>query len=123
MKFSILNLQSPIPFGSIGTTENWNPKTENSGSGEQQFKAEKTANELNDMATKHGLEPQSLQSFVQGIMNRMIFDGEQLTDLLESLELSWRERGSKERDLMAGLIPHLHKLAQGREISGLSAYE
>lgn len=91
--------------------------------GYQQFKAQKSANELNDMAAKHGLEPESLQNFVDTIISRMIFDGEQLTDLLEPLELSWRERGTKERDLMADLIPHLYKLAQGREISGLAAYE
>lgn len=91
--------------------------------GYQQFKAQKSVNELNDMAIKHELEPQSLHTFVDTIMNRMIFDGEQLTDLLEPLELSWRERGTKERDLMTDLIPHLHKLAQGREISGLAAYE
>ncbi len=91
--------------------------------GYQQFKAQKSANELNDIATKHGIEPEALQSFVDIIISRMIFDGEQLTDLLEPLELSWRERGTKERDLMADLIPHLYKLAQGREISGLAAYE
>lgn len=91
--------------------------------GYQQFKAEKSANELNDIATKHGLAPQSLQTFVDAIMHRMIFDGEQLTDLLEPLDLSWRERGAVERELMGRLIPHLHKLAQGREISGLAAYE
>lgn len=91
--------------------------------GYQKFKAEKSANELISMATKHGLEPQSLQAFVDTIMHRMIFDGEQLTDLLGPLNLNWRERGSVERSLMVDLIPHLHKLAQGREISGLVAYE
>ena len=40
----------------------------------------------------------------------MIFDGEKLTDLLEPLELSWKEHRVKE-------------LPQGREISGLAAYE
>lgn len=91
--------------------------------GYQKFKAEKSANELNEMAINYGLEPQSLQNFVDTIMHRMIFDGEQLTDLLGPLELSWRERGGVERALMEDLIPHLHKLAQGREISGLAAYE
>jgi len=56
-------------------------------------------------------------------MNRMIFDGEQLSELLAPLELSWKERTKKELALMEELIPHLHKLAQGREISGLAAYE
>ncbi|MDH5937487.1 type I restriction endonuclease subunit R [Vibrio splendidus] len=91
--------------------------------GYQKFKAQKSANELNEMAAKFSLESQRLRDFVDTIMHRMIFDGEQLTDLLEPLELSWRERGGVERALMEDLIPHLHKLAQGREISGLAAYE
>jgi type I restriction enzyme R subunit len=53
----------------------------------------------------------------------MIFDGEKLTDLFEPLELGWRERKEKELALMADLIPLLKKLAQGRDISGLGAYE
>jgi type I restriction enzyme, R subunit len=53
----------------------------------------------------------------------MIFDGEKLTDLLEPLDLSWKERRVKELALMADLVPQLKKLAQGREISGLAAYE
>ena len=56
-------------------------------------------------------------------MNRMIFDGELLSDLLAPLELSWKERTTKELALMDDLMPLLKKLAQGREISGLEAYE
>jgi type I restriction enzyme R subunit len=56
-------------------------------------------------------------------MNRMIFDGEQLTDLLEPLGLNWKTRRLKELALMEDLTPLLKKLAQGREISGLAAYE
>ncbi|MBN1971833.1 MAG: hypothetical protein JXR48_16875 [Candidatus Delongbacteria bacterium] len=52
-----------------------------------------------------------------------IFDGEKLTNLLEPLNLSWKERRVKELALMTDLVPHLKKIAQGREISGLSAYE
>lgn len=91
--------------------------------GYQKFKEEKSANELNDLAKKHGLEANSLQEFVNSIMSRMIFDGEALSDLLAPLELGWRDRSKKELSLMEDLIPLLHKLAQGREISGLSAYE
>jgi type I restriction enzyme R subunit len=91
--------------------------------GYQTFKAEKSGNELNALAIKHGLEPQSLQAFVEVIMNRMIFDGEQLSDLMAPLELGWKERTKKELALMEDLVPHLHKLAQGLEISGLAAYE
>ncbi len=75
------------------------------------------------MAIKHGLATESLQVFVDGIMGRMIFDGEKLGDLLESLDLSWKERTKKELALMEDLVPYLNKLAQGREISGLAAYE
>jgi len=39
------------------------------------------------------------------------------------LELSWRERREKELALMDDLLPLLKKLAGGREISGLNAYE
>ena len=56
-------------------------------------------------------------------MRRKIFDGEQLTDLLAPLQLGWKVRTQKERELMHDLIPLLHKLTQGREISGLKAYE
>ena len=91
--------------------------------GYERFKAEKSARELADIATKHGLEAAALQTFVDGIMQRMIFDGEQLSDLLAPLELGWKARTKKELALMEDLIPLLHKLAQGREISGLGAYE
>lgn len=87
------------------------------------FKAAKAGQELTRMAKKHGLSPQALSVFVDGIMNRMIFDGEQLTDLLEPLELGWKARRLAEIALMEDLVPHLKKLAQGREISGLAAYE
>ena len=53
----------------------------------------------------------------------MIFDGEQLGDLLAPLGLGWKARTQKELALMDDLIPLLHKLAHGREISGLGAYE
>jgi len=56
-------------------------------------------------------------------MKYMIFDGEQLTDLLEPLALGWKERRVNELALMEDLMPLLHKLAQGRDISGLAAYE
>lgn len=87
------------------------------------FKVQKEAAELEGIAGKHGLTSASMQAFVDGILQRMIFDGEQLTDLMAPLGLSWKERREKELDLMADLLPLLTKRAQGREISGLSAYE
>ena len=56
-------------------------------------------------------------------MDRMIFDGEKLSDLMAPLDLSWKERIKKELELMEDLIPLLKKLAGGREIAGLAAYE
>ncbi|MGO8627719.1 type I restriction endonuclease subunit R [Rhizobium ruizarguesonis] len=91
--------------------------------GYTRFKAEKEAAELAGIADKHGLTPAVLKSFVDGILQRMIFDGEQLTDLMEPLGLNWKARRMKELDLMAELLPLLIKRAGGRDISGLSAYE
>lgn len=91
--------------------------------GYDSFKDDKYNKELAAIAHQHGLQTADLKNFVEKIMSRMIFDGEKLTDLLEPLDLSWKERRVKELALMADLVPQLKKLAQGREISGLAAYE
>jgi len=91
--------------------------------GYQRFKCEKQAKEIDDLSLAHGLAAESLSAFVETILQRMIFDGEQLTDLMASLDLSWRERRERELALMADLAPLLKKRAEGREIAGLAAYE
>lgn len=91
--------------------------------GYQQFKAEKQAKALADLANKHGLPADALTGFMDGILQRMIFDGEKLGDLLAPLDLGWRERTRRELALMEDLVPLLKKRAGGRTISGLSAYE
>ncbi|GCA49927.1 type-1 restriction enzyme R protein [Sinorhizobium sp. KGO-5] len=91
--------------------------------GYKRFKAEKNAAELAGIAGKQGLATEALRGFVDTILQRMIFDGEALTDLMEPLGLNWKARRVKELDLMADLLPLLIKRAGGREISGLSAYE
>ncbi|ACF47386.1 type I site-specific deoxyribonuclease, HsdR family (plasmid) [Prosthecochloris aestuarii DSM 271] len=91
--------------------------------GYQVFKAQKADSELSSMADKHGVETESLKTFVEAILDRMIFDGEQLSDLFEPLELGWKARSKAELALMEDLVPFLKKQAQGREISGLAAYE
>ncbi|WP_424931931.1 type I restriction endonuclease subunit R [Amaricoccus macauensis] len=91
--------------------------------GYSHFKTEKNAVELAGIAGKHGLATEALQGFVDTILQRMIFDGEALTDLMEPLGLNWKARRVKELDLMADLLPLLLKRAGGRDISGLSAYE
>jgi type I restriction enzyme, R subunit len=87
------------------------------------FKEEMFAKELAKTAKEHGLETAALKIFVDDIMSRMIFDGERLSDLLAPLQLDWKDRTKKELVLMEKLTPLLKKLAQGREISGLKAYE
>jgi len=91
--------------------------------GYETFRVEKYDKELAKIASDHGLQTASLKTFVEQIMNRMIFDGEKLTDLMEPLELGWKQRSKAEIALMQDLAPQLKKLAQGREISGLAAYE
>lgn len=91
--------------------------------GYSRFKAEKNAAELAGIAGKQGLAAEVLQGFVDTILQRMIFDGEALTDLMEPLGLNWKARRVKELELMADLMPLLLKRSGGREISGLSAYE
>lgn len=92
-------------------------------SGFELFKAQKSAKELITLAEKHELSSEHLKGFVDTILERMIFDGEQLTDLMEPLALGWKARRVAELALMDDLVPLLNKLAQGREISGLTAYE
>ena len=108
----------------INGLEAGRPRTEQDiKAGYQTFKTEKFAQELADIAKKQGLEPAGLQAFVDSILGRMIFDGEQLSDLLAPLELGWKARTQKELALMEDLVPLLKKRSQGREISGLNAYE
>ncbi len=91
--------------------------------GYQTFKAHKADNEIKALADRHGLPVPRLKTFVAGILDRMIFDGEQLSDLFAPLELGWKARSQAELALMEELVPFLKKQAQGREISGLAAYE
>ena len=91
--------------------------------GYRRFRDERHTAELAAVAKKHGLASASLQTFVDAILQRMVFDGEQLTELLEPLGLGWRDRRDAELALMADLVPLLNKRAAGRDISGLSAYE
>lgn len=89
----------------------------------QKFKEEKIAKKLSEIAQKHGLSILALQQFTDNIISRMIFDADKLSELFEALDLSWKERTKRELALMQELIPVLKKKAEGREISGLKAYE
>ncbi len=91
--------------------------------GYEVFKTEKYAKEMMAIAEKHQLSVASLRSFVNDIVERKIFDGEKLNELLEPLNLGWRDRTLKETALMIDLAPLLKRILPGQEISGLSAYE
>ncbi len=91
--------------------------------GYTRFKAAKNAKELAAIAKKHHLTNAALQCFVDAILDRMIFDGEKLSELMSPLDLGWKARTQAELSLMIDLHPLLTKRAGGREISGLSAYE
>ncbi|RMD64827.1 type I restriction endonuclease subunit R, partial [Candidatus Parcubacteria bacterium] len=91
--------------------------------GYERFKAEKYARQITEIAEKHGVGREALQAFVDGILRRMIFDPDALTELMEPLGLGWKARVQKELALMEDLTPLLKKLAQGKEISGLEAYD
>lgn len=91
--------------------------------GYQAFRQAKNHEKLTALSEKHGIAGEALSAFVAEIFNRMIFDGEKLTDLLEPLELGWKDRRIKELALMEELVPLLKNMAKDREISGLKAYE
>jgi type I restriction enzyme, R subunit len=91
--------------------------------GYTRFKAEKNAKQLAAIAARHGLATAALQTFVDGILDRMIFDGEHLSDLMAPLDLGWKARTEAELALMADLHPLLTQRAGDRDISGLRAYE
>jgi type I restriction enzyme R subunit len=91
--------------------------------GYQDFKTQKKTWELDRIAGHHGLDAKALGTFVDDVLRRRVFDGEALSDLLAPLNLGWKARTQKELALVDDLTPLLHKLAQGRTMSGLEAYE
>ena len=89
----------------------------------KKFTAEKFKKEISQLAQRHSLEISDLQSFVDQVLDRMIFDGEKLTDLTLPLDLAFIDRVEEETKLMSALIPLLKQQAKGEEISGLAVYE
>lgn len=87
------------------------------------FKENKIKNAILALAEEFNLALEALQAFVDETVKRDIFDAEKLTELFAPLELGWRERAKKEIALMDNLTPLLYKLNDGKEISGLGAYE
>lgn len=108
----------------IDSLDGVNGKTEQEiKAGYEVFKTEKFAKELIVIADSYQLSVASLQSFVHTIVERKIFDGEKLSELIAPLELGWKDRTKKETAIMTDLTPLLKRMAGGQKISGLSAYE
>ncbi len=91
--------------------------------GFERFREERQAAEVAALAEKHHLATDRLQAFIDTILKRMVFDGEQLTELMQPLGLNWKARRVAELALMEDLVPLLKKRDGGREVSGLNAYE
>lgn len=108
----------------IESLDGVNGKTEQDiKDGYQVFKTEKFAKELITIAETHSIGVSALQEFVHNIVERKIFDGEKLSELIAPLELGWKDRTNKEKAIMMDLIPLLKRMAGGQKISGLSAYD
>ena len=91
--------------------------------GYEHFRNEKKASELKRISEKYSLNLDDVQKFVDDVVNRKIFDGDKLSELLESLDLGWKARVNMETELAIDLAPLLRKMVPGQDISGLSAYE
>jgi type I restriction enzyme R subunit len=89
----------------------------------ENFQKEKFNKEITDIAAAFGLQYEILNEFVEKTVNRLIFDGDSLTDLFEPQDLGWRERVAKEKEFMARIAPLLKRMAKGKDISGLNAWE
>jgi type I restriction enzyme R subunit len=91
--------------------------------GYEAFKTAEESRELDSIAHKHGLPAETLGAFVEAILQRHVFDGQQLTDLMAPLNLGWKARSQAERALMKDLVPLLKQRSHNQTISGLSGYE
>lgn len=91
--------------------------------GYEDFKAKKSVNTLDAIAQKHNIKAFELKNFTTTTLERKIFDGDSFSELFASLDLGWKQRGSKETKLAQDLIPLLSKQAKGAKIAGMSAYE
>lgn len=91
--------------------------------GYEEFKREKKDRVISEMASNHGLDAEGLKSLVDDTLRKMVLDGESIRTLLEPLDLGWRDRAEKERELMKDLVPLFNKYAENHEIAGLAVYE
>lgn len=91
--------------------------------GYERFKQSRDAEAIAQLAEQNGVSAEALQALVKDTLRKLVFDGDALTDLFREMDLGWKARTHRETALMQDLAPLLRRLAKGREISGLSAYE
>lgn len=91
--------------------------------GYNNFKKEKNNRALIEISESHDLEYTSLKCFADNIIEVLRFDDSELTELLTPLKLGWKARTYKKIELMNDLMPLLRRMANGREIAGLSVYD
>lgn len=75
------------------------------------------------VAEQIGIEQTALADFVASTVERAVLDIDELSELMDALDLGWKARAAKEVELMKVLIPVLKKMANGHEIAGLNVYE
>ena len=89
----------------------------------EDFKHQKYDNEIGGIATDFQLGIDPLTAFINRTLDRLILDGDDITELFGKLDLGWRERVTKEKEFMSRIVPLLKRMAKGKEISGLNAWE
>ena len=92
--------------------------------GYEDFKETRDREEESRLIDKHGLDGMDLGALIARILQRGVFDDDDLSDFLEPLELDWMERMTKKEAIMRDLKPLLEERAEGwRKISGLGVYD
>ncbi len=87
------------------------------------FKMGKQEKLIAEIAEKYQLNLQSLHEFIAHIVSRKVFDDDALRALFDPLGLNWKQRATKELEMIDELGVILHERADGQKISGLDAYE
>lgn len=88
----------------------------------QLFKAKKIQSRIEAIAHRYHVAPEALSALVSSVLDRMIFDVDQLSALFYEQDLGWKQRVQQEKALVSDLLPLFSLLAKGQHISGLSAY-
>ncbi|KGO01075.1 type I restriction endonuclease subunit R [Porphyromonas sp. COT-290 OH3588] len=89
----------------------------------QAFKTNKLQSRIKEIAHRYNVAIESLSDFISSVLDRMIFDADQLSALFYEQDLGWKQRVQQEKALVADLMPLFSLLAKGQHIAGLSAYK